>query len=59
MPLTMVPLEVTHTALAAPEVLGRMFSRGGPGSISPFKVGSTGGMVAAVLKRTASRAVPA
>lgn len=55
----MVPLEVTHTALAAPEVLGRMFSRGGPGSISPFKVGSTGGMVAAVLKRTASRAVPA
>uniref|UniRef100_A0A383V2J0 Inosine/uridine-preferring nucleoside hydrolase domain-containing protein n=1 Tax=Tetradesmus obliquus TaxID=3088 RepID=A0A383V2J0_TETOB len=36
-PLTMVPLEVTHTALATPEVLGRMFSRGGAGSISPFK----------------------
>jgi hypothetical protein len=34
----MVPLEVTHTALATPEVLGRMFSRGGASSISPFKV---------------------
>eukprot|EP00882_Tetradesmus_deserticola_P003052 GHRQ01003240.1.p1 GENE.GHRQ01003240.1~~GHRQ01003240.1.p1 ORF type:complete len:358 (+),score=180.11 GHRQ01003240.1:127-1200(+) len=37
-PLTMVPLEVTHTALATPAVLARMFSKGaGPASISPFK----------------------
>jgi hypothetical protein len=42
----MVPLEVTHTALATPEVLARMFSRsacpaGGPPSISPFKARHT------------------
>lgn len=40
----MIPLEVTHTALATPQVLARMFSRPGTqdnvtnsGSISPFK----------------------
>lgn len=39
--MTMVPLEVTHTALATPSVLSRMFSRNDQGSssssISPFK----------------------
>lgn len=36
-PLTMVPLEVTHTALASPAVLERMFHKGTAVSISPFK----------------------
>lgn len=36
-PLTMVPLEVTHTALASPAVLERMFCKGDAVSISPFK----------------------
>lgn len=36
-PLTMVPLEVTHTALASPAVLQRMFHKGSAVSISPFK----------------------
>lgn len=36
-PLTMVPLEVTHTALASPAVLERMFHKGAAVSISPFK----------------------
>lgn len=33
----MVPLEVTHTALATPAVLERMFHKGSAVSISPFK----------------------
>ena len=33
----MVPLEVTHTALASPAVLQRMFHKGSAVSISPFK----------------------
>lgn len=33
----MVPLEVTHTALATPAVLERMFHKGSSISISPFK----------------------
>jgi hypothetical protein len=33
----MVPLEVTHTALASPAVLERMFHKGTAVSISPFK----------------------
>jgi hypothetical protein len=33
----MVPLEVTHTALAGPAVLERMFYKGAAVSISPFK----------------------
>jgi inosine-uridine nucleoside N-ribohydrolase len=33
----MVPLEVTHTALASPAVLERMFCKGNAVGISPFK----------------------
>jgi inosine-uridine nucleoside N-ribohydrolase len=33
----MVPLEVTHTALATPAVLQRMLRSGPDASISPFK----------------------
>lgn len=33
----MVPLEVTHTALATPAVLERIFHKGSAVSISPFK----------------------
>jgi inosine-uridine nucleoside N-ribohydrolase len=36
-PLTMVPIEVTHTALVTPAVLGRLLTGSRPGGVSKFK----------------------